>query len=85
MVWGTPYARLIRTMTMQMKEQGLMLAAKVAGCTHPQMIFRHLLRNIAPQLIFMAVLEIGSIIIAIASYSFIGLGKQPPTPEWGSC
>ncbi|MDR0722911.1 MAG: ABC transporter permease subunit [Treponema sp.] len=83
MVWWTPYARLIRTMTMQMKEQGFMLAAKAAGCTHRQMIFRHLLRNIAPALIVMAALEIGSIILAIASYSFIGLGEQPPTPEWG--
>jgi peptide/nickel transport system permease protein len=83
LVWWTPYARLIRTMTMQMKEQGFMLAAKASGCTHSQMIFRHILRNIAPAIIVMAALEVGSIILAIASYSFIGLGEQPPTPEWG--
>jgi peptide/nickel transport system permease protein len=83
MVWWTPYARLIRTMTMQMKEQGFMLAAKASGCTHGQMIFRHILRNIAPAIIVMATLEVGSIILSLASYSFIGMGEQPPTPEWG--
>ena len=60
-----------------------MLAAKAAACTHNQIIFRHILRNIAPPIIVMATLEIGSIILAIASFSFIGLGAQPPTPEWG--
>lgn len=83
MVWWTPYARLIRSMTMQMKEQGFMLAARASGCTHGQMIFRHILRNIAPAIIVMAALEIGSIILALASYSFLGLGEQPPSPEWG--
>jgi peptide/nickel transport system permease protein len=83
MVWWTPYARLVRAMTMQMKEQGFMLAARAAGCTHSQMIFRHILRNIAPAIIVVAALEIGSIILALASYSFLGLGEQPPSPEWG--
>jgi peptide/nickel transport system permease protein len=83
MVWWTPYARLIRSMTMQMKEQGFMLAARASGCTHGQMIFRHILRNIAPAIIVTAALEIGSIILALASYSFLGLGEQPPSPEWG--
>lgn len=77
------YARLIRGMTMQIKEQDFMLAAKAAACTHGQMIFRHILRNIAPTIIVIATLEIGTIILGIASYSFIGLGAQPPTPEWG--
>jgi peptide/nickel transport system permease protein len=83
MVWWTPYARLIRSMTMQMKEQSFMLAARAAGCSHGQMIFRHILPNIAPAIIVTATLEIGSIILAIATYSFLGLGEQPPTPEWG--
>jgi peptide/nickel transport system permease protein len=82
-VWWAPYARIIRGMAMQTKQQDFMLAAKAAACTHTQIIFRHILRNIAPPIIVMATLEIGSIILAIASFSFIGLGAQPPTPEWG--
>lgn len=82
-VWWAPYARIIRGMAMQVKQQDFVLAAKAAACTHRQIIFRHILRNIAPTIIVMATLEIGSIILAIASFSFIGLGAQPPTPEWG--
>jgi peptide/nickel transport system permease protein len=82
-VWWAPYARLVRSMTMQVKEQDFMLAARAAGCSHIQMIFRHILRNIAPTLIVMATLEIGAIILSIAAFTFIGLGAQPPSPEWG--
>lgn len=82
-VWWAPYARLIRGMTMQVKEQDFMLAARAAGCSHGQIIFRHILRNVAPTVIVMAALEIGAIILAIAAFSFIGLGAQPPAPEWG--
>ena len=82
-VWWAPYARLIRGMTMQVKEQDFMLAARAAGCTHRQMLFRHILRNIAPTIIVMAALEIGAIILAIAAFSFIGLGAPAPAPEWG--
>ena len=82
-VWWAPYARLIRGMTIQMKEQDFMLAAKAAACSHRQMLFRHILRNIAPAIIVMAALEVGAIILAIAAFSFIGLGAQPPVPEWG--
>lgn len=82
-VWWSSYARIIRGMAMQIKQQDFMLAAKAAACTHSQIIFRHILRNIASPIIVMATLEIGSIILAIASFSFIGLGAQPPTPEWG--
>ncbi len=82
-VWWAPYARLIRGFAMQMKEQDFILAAKAAGCSHIQIVFRHILRNIAPSIIVMSALEIGSIILAIVTYSFIGLGAQPPVPEWG--
>jgi peptide/nickel transport system permease protein len=83
LVWWTPYTRLIRGLTLQIKEQEFILAAKAAACTHRQIVIRHILRNSAPTIIVMATLELGSIILAISSYSFIGLGAQPPTPEWG--
>lgn len=82
-VWWAPYARLIRGMAQQIKQQDFILAAKSAACTHMQIIFKHILRNIASTIIVMSTLEVGSIILAIASFSFIGLGAQPPNPEWG--
>jgi peptide/nickel transport system permease protein len=82
-VWWVTYARIIRGMAMQIKQQDFVLAAKAAGCTHCQILFKHILRNIAPTIVVMSTLEIGAIILAIAAFSFIGLGAQPPAPEWG--
>lgn len=82
-VYWAGYARLVRSLTMQVKEQNYMMALKAGGCKQGQIIFKHILRNIAPSIIALAAMEIGSIILAIAGFSFIGLGVQPPTPEWG--
>ena len=82
-VYWAGYARLVRSLTMQVKEQNYMMALKAGGCKQGQIIFKHILRNIAPSIIALAAMEIGTIILAIAGFSFIGLGVQPPTPEWG--
>ena len=70
------YARLARALTLQEKNKNYMTALKAGGCGHARIIFRHVLRNILPSVI-------GSIILSIAGFSFIGLGVQAPTPEWG--
>lgn len=82
-VYWAGYARLSLALTIQVKEQNYMMALKAGGCGHTRIIFRHVLRNIAPSIIALATMEIGPIILAIAGFSFIGLGVQPPTPEWG--
>ena len=82
-VFWAGYARLSRALTIQVKEQNYMMALKAGGCGHTRIIFRHVLRNIAPSIIALATMEIGTFILAIAGFSFIGLGVQPPTPEWG--
>lgn len=82
-VYWAGYARLSRALTIQVKEQNYMMALKAGGCGHTRIIFRHVLRNIAPSIIALATMEIGTIILSIAGFSFIGLGVQPPTPEWG--
>ena len=82
-VYWAGYARLSRALTIQVKEQNYMMALKAGGCGHTRIIFRHVLRNIAPSIIALATMDIGTIILAIAGFSFIGLGVQPPTPEWG--
>ena len=77
------YARLARALTLQEKNKNYMTALKAGGCGHVRIIFRHVLRNILPSVIALATMEIGSIILSIAGFSFIGLGVQAPTPEWG--
>lgn len=77
------YARLARALTLQEKNKNYMTALKAGGCGHARIIFRHILRNILPSVIALATMEIGSIILSIAGFSFIGLGVQAPTPEWG--
>lgn len=77
------YARLARALTLQEKNQNYMTALKAGGCGHARIIFKHILRNILPSVIALATMEIGSIILSIAGFSFIGLGVQAPTPEWG--
>lgn len=77
------YARLARALTLQAKNQNYMMALKAGGCSHANRIFKHILKNIAPSIISLASIEVGSIILSIAGFSFIGLGVQAPTPEWG--
>lgn len=82
-IWWTPYARLVRGMVLETKEKDFVMVAHATGCTHAQVIFRHILKNIIDPIIVLATLDIGGAVISIAGYSFIGLGAQPPAPEWG--
>lgn len=61
-----------------------MEAARATGAGHIRILFRHIVPNTLAPLIVESTLRIGSNITAIAGLSFIGLGVQPPTPEWGS-
>ncbi|OBZ19031.1 nickel ABC transporter permease subunit NikC [Bacillus sp. FJAT-27264] len=82
-VWWTGYARIIRGMVMQIKERDFILAAKAAGSSHLQIMVRHILANAARPILVLASMEVGTIILSLAGMSFLGLGAQPPTPEWG--
>lgn len=82
-VWWTGYARLVRGMVLQLKEQSFIQAARAAGCPRWKIVFKHLGRNLLSPMLILSTMEIGSIILSIAGFSFIGLGAQPPTPEWG--
>lgn len=78
------YARMIRGMVLSLKERNYVLAAKVAGTGQVSIIAKHILPNIFPQIAVLATLDVGWVILHIASMSFLGLGIQPPTPEWGA-
>ncbi|HSQ88235.1 nickel ABC transporter permease subunit NikC [Romboutsia sp.] len=78
------YARIIRGMVLSIKEQEFVLAARVMGNSDFKIITKHILPNIISQIIILATLDMGSIILRISGLSFLGLGAQPPTPEWGA-
>ena len=77
------YSRVSRALTLKIKGESYFQALKAGGLSNARIIFKHILRNIMPSIIALATVELGSIILAIAGYSFIGMGVQPPNPEWG--
>jgi peptide/nickel transport system permease protein len=77
------YARLVRGSVLIAKEQLYVEAARVVGVPISTILIRHILPNVVAPIIIAATLGMGSAILAAAGLSFIGLGSQPPTPEWG--
>ena len=59
-------------------------AARAAGATTARLVVRHVLRNIAAPIVILATLGVGVNILIAAGLSYVGLGAQPPTPEWGA-
>ncbi|SNS93767.1 nickel transport system permease protein [Anaerovirgula multivorans] len=78
------YARIIRGMVLSHKEKNFILSAKVSGSSDFKIIFQHILPNVLPQIIVLATLDLGSVILHISGFSFLGLGIRPPDPEWGA-
>jgi peptide/nickel transport system permease protein len=83
-VVGIPYyARIVRGSVLSLREQEFVQAARVVGASDSRIIFRHILPNTLAPLIVAATLDVGWMIMAAAGLSFLGLGAQPPTAEWG--
>ncbi len=78
------FIRLTRGQVIGVKVEDYVEAARSVGDTPMQIAFRHILPNIAPQLLVQATLTVATAIIAEAALSFLGLGQQPPQPSWGS-
>ena len=82
---STPvYARVVRASVLSLKEREFVRAARALGGSHLYILVRHILPNALPPLIVQATLGIATAILDAAALSFLGLGAQPPTPEWGS-
>ena len=77
------YARVVRGSILSVKKETFIESARAIGCGKLRIAFRHILPNIISPVIVLATLNMGTIIISIAGLSFLGLGVQPPTPEWG--
>jgi nickel transport system permease protein len=77
------YARIIRSLVLSLKNREYILAARVAGTSPLNIFFRHLAPPVLAQLVILATLDIGHMMLHVSGLSFLGLGIQPPTPEWG--
>ena len=78
-----PLSRLVRGTTIKAKENQFVEAAWAAGASGLHTIFRHIIPNILSPVVVQLTLNFGTAIVDIAGLSFIGLGAQPPTAEWG--
>jgi len=78
------YARISRGLVLSIKEQVFISAARALGGSSRYIIARHVLPNAFPPLVVLGSLHVGHTILSIAALSFLGLGVQAPTPEWGA-
>ena len=83
-VWWASYARIVRGLVLSLRERPFVEAARAMGASPARIIIRHLLPNVIPSIIVLATLELGSLLLVISGLNFLGLGVQPPTPEWGA-
>ncbi len=78
------YARLVRGQILTIRERDFVTAGESIGLSGRQLLFRHILPNAVSVIIIQLTLDVGYAILATSSLSFIGLGAQPPSPEWGT-
>jgi ABC-type dipeptide/oligopeptide/nickel transport systems, permease components len=78
------FARLVRGNVMSVRHSDYVMAAYGLGMSHGRILFRHILPNVLPTIIVLASLNISSAMLTGAGLSYLGLGAQPPTPEWGA-
>ncbi|MEJ2289423.1 MAG: ABC transporter permease subunit, partial [Deinococcales bacterium] len=84
-IFGIPiFARLVRGSALALKERAYVEASQALAASSARIMFRHVLPNILAPILVYITLRIGTVILIAASLSFLGLGVQPPTPEWGA-
>jgi peptide/nickel transport system permease protein len=77
------YARLARGSVLSVKERPFVEAARAFGAFNGRIMFKHILPSIRAPLIVLSTLQVGTAILVGSGLSFLGMGAQPPTPEWG--
>lgn len=83
LTWWPWYTRLVRAQAISLRERSFVEAARGIGVKNLTIIRRHILPNVFTPVMVQATLDIGSAILTAAGLSFIGLGTQPPTADWG--
>lgn len=84
LVWWPGFARLVRGEFLSLRERTYVEAARALGATDARLIFRHLLPNTYSAVMVKTTVDVGYAIVLAAGLSFVGLGAQPPQPEWGA-
>ncbi len=82
--WWPGYCRLVEAQMLKMREEDFVAGARAIGATHRRVIFRHILPNLLTAIIVKASMDFGFAVLSLASLGFIGVGVQPPQPDWGS-
>lgn len=82
LLWAS-FARVIRGEVLALKQRDFVALAKVRGCSEPRIMLTHILPNVLSTFMVLVTLNIGVVVIAEASLSFLGAGIPPPTPSWG--
>lgn len=83
-VWWPGYVRLVQGKTLSLREESFVEAAKSIGASRLRIIFNHILPNCTSPIIVKASMDMGMAILFAANLGFIGVGAQPPQPEWGT-
>lgn len=84
LVGWTQYARVVRGSVLSVKQQEYVKAGQLMGIGRVRLVARHILPNVMGPVVVLATLDMAGVILSTAGLSFLGLGAQPPTPEWGT-
>lgn len=79
----TGQARVVRATTLSLREHDFIRSCQALGATRLRVAVRHILPNVLNPVVVLATLELGSILLALSTLSFLGFGARPPQPEWG--
>jgi peptide/nickel transport system permease protein len=78
------YARIVRGMTLKVRERDFVEAARAAGASRLRIVLRHVAPNLVGPVVVLSTLDMGRVLLAVSGLSFLGFGISPPTPEWGA-
>ena len=81
--WWPWYTRIARGVAVSLREQYFVEAAQAIGVSDTVIIFKHILPNTLSPILVQATVDLGTVILAMGGLAFIGLGTQPPLPDWG--
>ncbi len=78
------YARIVRGITLKVREQDFVEAARAAGTPRLRIVVRHIVPNLLGPMVVLSTLDMGRVLLTVSGLSFLGFGISPPTPEWGA-
>lgn len=82
--WWPGYCRLVEAQVLKAREEDFVAGARAIGAGHRRVLFRHILPNLLTAIIIKASMDFGFAVLSLAALGFIGVGVQPPEPDWGS-